>query len=166
VFRGPLAANLQRPAIDECALGSKSKDAILEDPCPARASRFVARESVSPYQHDNHHDDQDKYKCSSSNEHEPFPFFRWMLGVGVPPWGLKARWAWTRQAAVSVQSEAGVRPNAESNWFLAKSPLAGRTGFGSCNRLAVHFFVHFCRLTLSVGRLTVVSAFSATRRTA
>lgn len=48
----------------------------------------------------------------------------------------------------------GVRKIRSATGFLS-------AGFGSRNRLAVHLFVHFCRLTLCVRGLTVVGAFAA-----
>jgi hypothetical protein len=69
VFRGPLAGTFKSSLSMRARWGRSPEMRPLEDPCPARASAFVARESASPNQHDDDHNYQDKQNCSSSNKH-------------------------------------------------------------------------------------------------
>jgi hypothetical protein len=72
--------------IDESALGSQYRDASLETLGQQGIRLYREKKSASPNQHDNDHDDQDKYKCASSNEHDSFLSLGGLSGVGVPPW--------------------------------------------------------------------------------
>ena len=76
--------------IDESALGSQYRDASLETLGQQGIRLYREKKSASPNQHDNDHDDQDKYKCSSSNEHDSFLSLDGLSGVEVPALGSES----------------------------------------------------------------------------